>query len=292
MLDGSCAPHLDHVFLTVDSETMDDILADKVLNDAAFCRFKVKKATSTLLGPYETANVLGESTFVEFFPHEKPPFPNISLGIVLSFDTPGEAADAAMQLVQDGGVGFEYELNRREIPGYDRPQEWYRLLRPDLGENSPITVFLSEITESYFDILGASRNEKGEQPRGAYLDAAVGEPHRPEQMFRNISEVTLRLGTGRTKTLTRLLTTLGYEKSEDAEFTILRGPEATVKVVTDDDLREGLLKLRLELLHASPDQGQVLAFGSDSQLTLSPDGLNDPTAIWTFVPPEIQQMEA
>jgi|GEM_PF-2473281 len=284
MLDDRFTPHLDHVFLTVDPKTMDDILACELLRDDAFSRFRVKQATSTLLGPYETANILGESTFVEFFPAKKPPFPGVTIGIVLSFDRPGEAASAGMELVRDGGVGFDFELNRREVKGYDDPQEWYRLLRPKLGDNSPITLFLSEITESYFDILGAPRDAQGQQPRSAYLDAAAGEPHRADQLFRNISHVTLRLKEERAATLARALRTLGYQQAHGD--LVLTGPEATITILTDDTQPEGLTKLELDLLRPFSTPGHVLRFGSGSVLTFSINGADDPTAIWEFVPSE------
>ena len=78
--------------------------------------FRIKRATSTLIGPYETANVLGESTFVEFFPEASPPLPGITLGLVLSFDRVGESAEARAVLEGNGGK-VAYELNRRETPG-------------------------------------------------------------------------------------------------------------------------------------------------------------------------------
>lgn len=269
-------PYLDHVFLTVNEETLDAITGCDFLVNEEFGRYRVKEATSTLIGPYRTANVAGESTFIEFFPDHSPPFPGTRLGLVFSFDRPGSSPVARQRLTELAATPVSHELVRRMVEGHDEPQPWYHLLRPDFGPDSPFTLFLSEITPEYFARLGAQPGPGGTQDRAAYLAAAMKAAQAPEHYLHDVVSVTLRLRPDRAKALLATLETLGYQVDD----TLAHGPDVDIEVVIDDSEAEGLLGVRLRLTRSSP---QIHVLG-DSTLRLSPGGADDTTAVWDFTP--------
>lgn len=285
MSDEDIRPHLDHVFLTVDLGTVKEIAGTDFLSSERFGRFRMKNATSTLIGPYRTANVAGRNTFIEFFPEDAPPFEGVRVGMVLSFDKVGESARAHERLTKLD-VPVRHELVRRVVEGHDEPQPWYNLLRPDFGENSPFTLFLSEITPEYFDRLGAHRSLDGSQSREAYLAAAMKAPHLDAHLFDDLRRVTLRLRPARAEQLRRLLVALGYQSSSGNPLH-LRGPDADIEVVAEDHGPEGVVELGLLLARPYTASPRIYQFGSKSQLSLSPAG--EAGAVWQFAASEFGQ---
>jgi len=272
MQTTTAAPLLDHVFLTVSEPTLDAITGCGFLTKEEFGRFRIKEATSTLIGPYRTANVAGISTFVEFFPDSSPPLESVRVGMVLSFSRPGTSARVQRRLTE-AGFAFHHELVRRTVEGADEPQPWYHLVRPDLGPDSPFTLFLSEITPEYFARLGALPGPGGTQDRAAYLAAAMRAEQQPEHQLVDVVGVTVQLDQARAELLSRILQLLGYTAHGDR----LVGPGVTV-VITAGDGPERLRSLRLRLRRAEPRHFEL----GDSTLRLSPDGDNDPFAEWVF----------
>ena len=284
---SSVSPHLDHVFLTVDAKTYDDVVNCHFLKTELFGRFRIKTANSTLIGPYSTANVAGESTFVELFPDSAPPFEGIELGIVMSFDRVGESMVARHRLSEREIVPLHYELVRRTVDGDAEPQPWYHLLRPDFGEGSPFTLFLSEITPEYFARLGARPGPDGTQDRAAYLAAAMKAAQTPDHYLLDIAGVELRLRPDRARTLGETLKALGYQDLSATNGAAsgtqrLRGPEAEIRIEADDQAAEGLLALDLAMTRPYPEPRCQFVFGQSSTLILSPDGHEDCSAIWQF----------
>ena len=72
MIDQDIRPHLDHVFVTIDAGMIRTISETPYFSDGVFGRFFQKNATSTLLGPYRTTNIVGRNTCVELFPADAP----------------------------------------------------------------------------------------------------------------------------------------------------------------------------------------------------------------------------
>lgn len=286
MPNQDLCPHLDHVFLTVDRTTVEAIERCPFLAQERFGRFRVKNATSTLIGPYRTANVAGRSTFIEFFPDDAPPFPGVRLGLVLSFERPGQSAAARARLEQ-AGIPVHHELVRRAVAGHPDPQPWYDLLRPDFGQGSPLTLFLSQITPEYFDRIGARRTSDGRQSREAYLAAAMKAAQSPDHYFADIRRVALRQQWDRADMLARVLTTLGYTQEAVAGAVRLHGPEASIDIHVDAHAPEGLLELELALTR--PCDQDSLSFGAGSELLLGRAREN--VALWRFAP-ELTSQEA
>lgn len=284
--DNLC-PYLDHVFFTVDAETFRELEVDPLLTEERLGRYRIKNATSTLIGPYRTVNISGRSTFIEFFPDNAPPFPGVRLGIVMSFERPGHSARAQAMFRQQG-IPFRHELVRRAVEGAAEPQPWYHLVLPDFGDDSSFTLFLSEITPEYYDRIGAQRTPDGRQTREAYLAAAMRAPQTVEQYFDDVRRVTLALGAERAECLRAVLGTLGYTCQASPDRMALEGCGATLEVDTcSPGDAEGLRQLELSLTRPFAPQPQVLHFGSRTSLELSPDG--EASARWTFAPARTQE---
>lgn len=278
MSEPDIRPHLDHVFVTVGPEVVAAVCDNKFFADGVFSRFLVKNATSTLLGPYRTTNIVGRNTCVELFPEGAPPFPNIRVGVVMSFDHPGESLQARARLDQLG-VTYHHELVRRKVDGHDELQPWYHLVRPDFGEHSGFTLFLSEVTPEYFDRVGATRGRDGAQHRHAYLDAVVKAPHLPSHNFEDIRRVVLELAPARAELLAAILTTLGY-RAENYGALHLFGPDVELELRQVPSGHDRLVELGLSLGRPHTETPRIHQLGSSSQISLSPSG--QAHAVWSF----------
>lgn len=282
MSQDDVRPRLDHIFLTVDAGTFLELQGTPLLSEERLGRYRLKNATSTLIGPYRTVNIAGRNTFIEFFPDNAPPFPGVRLGIVMSFERPGQSA-IAQDLFRQQGIPFRYELVRRAVEGAAEPQPWYHLVRPDFGADSPFTLFLSEITPEYFDRIGAQRALDGRQTREAYLAAAMKASQSGEQYFDDLRRVTLALSAERAERLRAVLGPLGYACKVAPDRLALESFDATLNVVTcHPGEAEGLCQLDLSLTRQFAPQPHVLHFGSRTLLELSPNG--EASARWTFAP--------
>jgi hypothetical protein len=254
-------PRLDHVFVVLDATAYRDVAASTFLRDH-FARVTVKQPMGTLAGHHCAVAVAGESTLIELCP--TPPFPGVSAGLVLSYETPGRIKGAGAAL--DGRV----ELVRRVVDGAADPQPWCHVLQPDLGGDGPFRLMLSEVTPEYFARIGA-KVHNGQQTRRAYLDATLGRPG-PGRRLRDVAVVTVRLRTERARRLVEILRALGYDEVPTSDGTMLRGPNERVRVIPGVAEPEGVVSVGLAL-HKS-DPGRHL-FGESSVL----DGV-----IWTFRP--------
>lgn len=280
MRNADIRPHLDHVFVTVERTVIEAVIATPFVADSVFGRYFEKNAVSTLLGPYQTFNVTGRNTCIEFFDAEKPPFPGVRVGVVMSFDHVGESPQAQERL-EALGIRCHAEQIRRQVPGHAEPQPWYRLLRPDFGEESAFTLFLSEIRPEYFDGLGAKRGADGAQDRHAYLEAALKRPHLPEHNFEDISGVGLRLRPDNARLLADILVALGYVAEQTPAGVRLAGPDVVLDVEPSAAEPEALVSLELAL--ARPHEGaRRYDFGGGCLLSLNEDGGPRPRAFWRF----------
>jgi hypothetical protein len=272
-----------HVFLTVDSKTHRDITECSFFTSEIFGRFRIKETTSTLTGFYRTSNVMGESTFVEFFPDSAPPFEGVRLGLVLSFDRAEQWPIARQTLIEQGAVPVSYELVRRMVPGEKNPQPWYHHLSPDFGSGSPFTMFLSEVTPEYFMRIGAKPGQDGLYGRSAYLAATFKAAQKPEHYLQDITAAKMRLRPNRAAALAATLRLLGYRQHDSGAGTRLQGPNVDLEIVADEERPEGLLELRLGLKRPYPKPNYKLKFGNSSALVLSPEGKDDKSGIWQFM---------
>lgn len=280
MLHDNVCPRLDHIFLTVDADTFCALQNEPLLVEERLGRYRVKSATSTLIGPYRTVNVSGRNTFIEFFPDNAPPFPGVRLGIVMSFERPGESA-VAQEMFRKQGIPFRHELVRRAVEGSEEPQPWYHLLRPDFGNDSPFTLFLSEITPEYYDRIGALRTLDGRQTREAYLAAAMKASQSSDQYFDEVRRVTLSLDEARAERLYKVLCVLGYTFQATTESLVLEGGDSRLEVHTcNPGGAEGLRQLELSLTRPFAPQPHVMRFGNRTSLELSPNG--EALARWSF----------
>ena len=275
--------HFNHIFLTIDPITHHDIAECPLFASQVLGRFRIKETTSTLAGFYRTSNVMGESTFVEFFPDSAPPLEGVRLGLVLSFDRSGEWPIARQALLEQGATPLSYELVRRVVPGEEEPQPWYHHMRPDFGHGSPFTLFLSEVTPEYFKRIGAKPGPDGLQPRSAYLEAACKAAQKPEHYLQDITAAKIRLRPNRASALVATLRLLGYEECSNGANARLQGPNLDLEIVAEEQHREGLLELRLELKRPYPEPNFRLTFGNSSTLVLSPAGKDDRSGIWKFM---------
>jgi hypothetical protein len=281
MIETDIRPHIDHVFVTVDRTVIDDVIRTPYLSESVFGRYFEKNAVSTLLGPYQTFNITGRNTCIELFDAEKAPFPGVRVGVVMTFDHVGESP-VAQERLEALGISCHTEQIRRQVPGHEEPQPWYRLLRPVFGEGSAFTLFLSEIRPEYFDRLGAKRGENGSQDREAYLEAALKRPHLPEYNFEDIVGVGLRLRPEQAQLLERILVALGYEARNGQAGVRLSGPDVRLEVATSDG-PEGLVSLELAL--ARPHDGEpAYEFGRGCSLSFVQGAGTPPRALWRFPP--------
>jgi hypothetical protein len=274
------APHFDHVFLTTDAETLKKIDECDLFTSEDFGRFWIKESESTLIGKYRATNIFGKNTIVEFFLDSTMPFKGVTVGLVLSFDHPGEAVVARTAL-EAQGIAFHAELVERTVAGKADPIPWYHLTRPDLGEDSPFTLFLSEIMPQYYNHLGAPIGEAGRQERFAYLDGLLKRPHKPEHMMRDVIGMTLRLTSERAARLQAILTLLGYDARQSNSVIRLRGPEAELVIHVDDLSVEGVLAVEMALADTAAITTGTIDFGPTSSIRFGQGN-----ATWTFEPQE------
>ncbi|MDB4975916.1 MAG: hypothetical protein JWN48_4257 [Myxococcaceae bacterium] len=279
-------PHFDHVFVTVDDETLREVNACEFLAGERLGRFLIRESESSLIGKYTPTRIFGENTLVELFPNkfgEGEEFASVTVGVVFSFDHPGERISARNRLAAEG-IPYRGELIERTlVPGSD-PVPWYHSTRPQMGPGSPITLFFSELSPDFLQRIGARIGPDGRQDRSANLEAALQRPHGPRHLMRDLVGVTVRLRPARIGRVVQILSALGYALRETAREVQLHGPDSVVTLIPDEVAIEGLLSLQIKLARPADEPGLRFDFGPASSLVLSPLGAHDDTATWSFEP--------
>ncbi|MBO4209342.1 hypothetical protein GSF22_25600 [Micromonospora echinofusca] len=254
-----------------------------------FARVKPKNVTSSIAGRYSALGVAGTNTLLELFDGALPGPRRLTGGLVFSFEHPGSVHRARELLDTGPGIGGEYELVTRTAADTGDVHPWYHMLRADLGADSPLLMFLNEVTGEYFDSVSARRGPDGELLRSGYLDAAFGTGTGDRRRLRDITAVTLRVRPPRAARMADALGALGYRattsppgRPTDADEPTYRisGPGVDITLVASTTGAEGVLDITTDL-HEAPPQEQEFVFGDTSRLVLRPDG----TAHWTFTPP-------
>lgn len=245
-------------------------------------RIKRKEAESSVAGQYSTLGVAGENTLIELFGSDLPSASPLTGGLVFSFEEPGSAQRARALLDASGEVKYHHDLVRRTVEGTDEQQPWYHLISVDLGEASPLLLFLNEVTPEYFQSLGARPEPDGRLPRKSYLDAALGAATGGKGLMRDVTGVTLSVTAERGRRLADALAVFGYAGAETAPgVRELRGPGLTVRLETGGGMeRVKEIKIGLDPEAYDPSIPGEFRFGETSRLVI--ESAN--TARWSFTP--------
>lgn len=272
-------PRIDHVMVLLDEQAYDDVAASGFLAQR-FGRLKRKEADSSIAGSYATLGVAGRNTLVELFRGSLPGSALVG-GLVFSFEEPSSSVAARAALDAAGGVPYHHDLVRRSVDGSDVQQPWYHLISVDLGEASPLLLFLNEVTAQYFRSIGARPAPDGALRRSDYLDAVLGGPDDGTRLMRDITGITLRVRPQRAARIGDALAALGYLDTTEAGQRLLRGPDLTVRLTAEETGPERVAELELDLVPGTrpADVPAELTFGTSSRLVI--DGN---TARWSFDP--------
>ncbi|MFI1163599.1 DUF5829 family protein [Streptomyces sp. NPDC020801] len=287
MTSGSAAsgrpvPRLDHVMVLLDGAAHRDVSSSGFLAER-FGRIKRKEAESSVAGQYSTLGVAGENTLIELFGSDMPSASPLTGGLVFSFEEPGSAERARALLDAAGEVRYHHDLVRRTVEGTNEQQPWYHLISVDLGEASPLLLFLNEVTPEYFQSLGARPEPDGRLSRKSYLDAALGAAAGGKGLMRDVTGVTLSVGAERGRRLADVLAVFGYVGAETAPGVLreLRGPGLTVRLETGDGMeRVKEIEIGLNPEAYDPSIPGEFRFGESSRLVIE----SAETVRWSFTP--------
>jgi hypothetical protein len=271
-------PRIDHVMVLVDPSAYGELSASGFLRER-FARLKEKQADSSVAGQYSTLGVAGDSTLVELFNAEMPGFAPLTGGLVFSFEEPGSSLAARALLDASGHVKYHYDLVKRAPEGSAQQQPWYHLISVDLGEASPLLLFLNEVTPGYFEAVGARTAEDGALRRRDYLNAVVGPPGRDSLLMRDITGVTLLVRAERARRITDALSVFGYTATERAEGPELRGPGLSIQLLIDGSALERVTEIRIQLAEGNHEPLEF-HYGDTSRLIIQPNAI----ARWIFTP--------
>ncbi|HSV68463.1 MAG TPA: DUF5829 family protein [Mycobacteriales bacterium] len=270
-------PRIDHIMVLLDEKAYRDVAETDFLGER-FGRLTRKQADSSVAGAYATLGIAGENTLVELFGGTIPGG-TLTGGLVFSFEAQGSATAARQVLDAAAGVEYHHDLVRRAVAGSVEPQPWYHLISVNMGEASPLVLFLNEVTPEYLRSLGARPAEDGSLRRRDYLDAALGGPAGPPRLMRDISGVTLALSPARARRLAGALCPFGFEMSERDGEQRLRGPDLTIVTRVDDTAPQGVLEIQIDLVEGRHEPAEH-RFGETSRLVIDPSGV----AVWSFAP--------
>ncbi|WP_163510267.1 DUF5829 family protein [Fodinicola acaciae] len=262
---------LDHIFVTVDTETYERARDSAFLREN-YARVKVKEARSNLSGKYGSVCVAGTNTLFELFDAAVPPLPGISGGVVLSYEQEAALDDVYQRLLDAGVTEVEQRRVERTVEG-DLTLPWYRLVRPNLGENSPVTLMFVAVSPVYYEHIGALPEADGRRTRRGYLDAVLGAENSAGKALADIGAVTLRVRAERAKRIIGTLETIGFQPSRENGEQVLAGTDVAIRIVVDDGAPEGVVAMGAEL--RQPWKGDPLTLGAGC--ALGPDG-------WSFSP--------
>lgn len=274
-------PRLDHVMVLLDGLTYRAI-ADSDFVGERFGRLQKKEADSSVAGQYTTLGVAGDNTLIELFGADLPAAVPLTGGLVFSFELPGSAARAQRLLDASGQVKYHHELVERAVAGEARRQPWYHLISVDLGEASPLLLFLNEVTPEYFAGLGAQPAPDGALRRRDYLDAVLGPAPAPPRLMRDIVAVRLLVDAERARRIADALTPFGFAAAESDGICELSGPDLTIELKVEESERGRISEIRMLVTGDVPytDEQRRIRFGDHSVLTIEPGGL----ARWRFGP--------
>ena len=273
------APRIDHVMVLLDTRAYGDVSASGFLRER-FARLKEKKADSSVAGQYSTLGVAGDSTLIELFNADMPSAAPLTGGLVFSFEEPGSSVSARDLLDGSGQVKYHYDLVKRAPEGSAVQVPWYHLISVDLGEASPLLLFLNEVTPGYFEAVGARPAEDGALRRRDYLNAVVGPPGGDSLLMRDITGVTLLVRAERARRITDALCVFGYTVTEGAAGPELQGPGLSIQLQIDESALERITEIRVRLA-AGDHEPAEFQFGETSRLIIESSAV----ARWLFTRP-------
>jgi hypothetical protein len=269
-------PRIDHVMVLLDAQAHGAVSANGFLGER-FGRLKEKKADSSVAGQYSTLGVAGESTLIELFNAGLPTAGALTGGLVFSFEYPGSSQAARTLLDASGQVKYHHDLVKRTVGDVPEQQPWYHLISVDLGEASPLLLFLNEVTPQYFEAVGARPAADGALRRRDYLNAVVGAPHGDSLLMRDIIGVTLLVRPERARRIAEALSVFGYTVAEQPAGLELDGPDLSIRLLLGEYAPEQIAEIRIGLTEGSPEPME-LQFGGTSHLVIGPDAI----ARWHF----------
>lgn len=272
------APLLDHVMVLLDAEAYREVTASGFLR-GRFARIKEKKADSSVAGQYATLGVAGDNTLIELFDADMLGGASpLSGGLVFSFEQQGESAAARAELDASGEVTYHHDLVERVMPGSSEQRPWYHLISVNLGEGSPLLLFMNEVTPDYFTSVGA-RSQDGALRRCDYLDAVVGSKGDRVPLMRDITGVTLAVRAERARRIAAALAAFGYVVTgtvDGADGLELSGPGLAVRLRVDESGPERVTRIDMAL--AGEHAPVEFEFGKTSRLVIASEG----KARWLF----------
>jgi Family of unknown function (DUF5829) len=248
-----------------------------------FARLKRKEADSSVTGQYATLGVAGDNTLIELFGGQVGGGSSpLTGGLVFSFEEPGSTVAAQAVLDATGTVAYHHDLVTRAEAGAGPRQPWYHLINVDLGDGSPLLLFLNEVTPQYFAAIGARPTAQGTMRRRDYLDAALGEPGNDAHLMRDISGVTVVVGKQRAQRIADALQAFGYDRKQRDDGLELHGPDLVLRLQYAESVVDHIAEIEIQLapeMAAHPPVSDI-TFGASSRLVFAADG----KARWTFAP--------
>lgn len=272
-------PRIDHVMVLLDASAHEEVAACGFLSER-FGRLREKTADSSVAGQYRTLGVAGDSSLIELFSAGMPGLGSLTGGLVFSFEEPGSSLAARALLDASGQVKYHHDLVKRTVAGSAEQQPWYHLISVDLGEGSPLLLFLNEVTPEYFEAVGARPDADGALRRRDYLNAVVGAPGGSSLLMRDITGVTLLVRAERARRIAGALSVFGYAMTEDAGPPELRGPDMTIRLRINESAPERITEIQIRLAEGGHEPVEF-QFGETSRLVVDADS----TARWIFDQP-------
>jgi Family of unknown function (DUF5829) len=269
-------PCLDHAMVLLDAPAYREVSASSFLGEQ-FGRLREKVADSSVAGQYSTLGVAGDSTLIELFNADMPGLAPLTGGLVFSFEEPGSSTAARALLNRSGQVKYHHDLVTRAIAGSAEPLPWYHLISVDLGEGSPLLLFLNEVAPAYFAAVGARPAPDGTMRRRDYLNAVLGASADRSRLMRDIAGVTLVVRAERARRIAEALTVFGYAVAHWPDGLELRGPDLTIRLQIDEYAAERITQIEIRLAEGSREPAEF-QFGRTSRLVIETDA----TARWHF----------
>lgn len=275
-IDLRPVPRMDHVMVLLDAPAYRDVSGSGFLRER-FGRLKEKTADSSVAGQYSTLGVAGDSTLIELFNADMPGPAPLTGGLVFSFEEPRSSEAARALLDASGQVKYHHDLVRRAVEGSAEPSPWYHLISVDLGEGSPLLLFLNEVAPAYFAAVGARPASDGTLRRRDYLNAVLGTPADRAPLMRDIAGVTLRVRAERARRIAEALAVFDYTVTQRPDGPELQRPELTIRLQLDENAVERIMEIEIRLAGGTHEPAEF-QFGQTSRLIIETDA----TARWYF----------